>query len=259
MNWLFHTILIFSVFLPVSAIQGQTYHTQQEPLPCLKKTFSVTAYILRDTFGNAVADETAVKEQVMAASRYFDPICVDFKVCEVIYIDNFQRDTIDSRDEWRLMEIEDFASFRINMYFTVAITGLNPEACGIAGGSIIIQNNCINAKVIAHELGHFFSLAHTFEGNGIELVNGANCTTAGDQVCDTPADPFVPGDSMDQYIDRQNMCRFISQKVDANGEFYRPDVGNIMSYYPAECLCGFTHQQLLKMAANARIRFPSLW
>ena len=58
-------------------------------------------------------------------------------------------------------------------------------------------------RLIPHELGHNFNLVHTFgerSGNGtlgsgttLELVTrgaGANCTTEGDYLCDTPADPY---------------------------------------------------------------------
>ena len=43
-----------------------------------------------------------------------------------------------------------------------------------------------------------------------------------------------------------NQCEFIFPALDANGEYYQPDVGNIMSAYP--CKCGFTREQYLKMA-----------
>jgi hypothetical protein len=38
-------------------------------------------------------------------------------------------------------------------------------------------------RTVTHELGHFFNLDHTFAG----CTTAANCATAGDRVCDTPA------------------------------------------------------------------------
>jgi hypothetical protein len=88
---------------------------------------------------------------------------------------------------------------------------------------LVIRNNQVNNKsgTLSHEVGHYFSLKHTFSGwdsksfaeqygNGnwnaipnwfkvptttapdaftpIECFNGSNCKTAGDRMCDTPAD-----------------------------------------------------------------------
>lgn len=88
---------------------------------------------------------------------------------------------------------------------------------------LVIRNNQVNnsSGTLSHELGHFFSLKHPFSGwdsksladqygNGswnnipnwfkvpttvapdavtlIECFNGSNCKTAGDRICDTPAD-----------------------------------------------------------------------
>jgi len=108
---------------------------------------------------------------------------------------------------------------------------------------------------LTHEMGHMFGLLHTFEGNGIELVNGSNCETEGDLICDTPADPFVEGDDMSLYIGED--CEFISIKLDSNFQYYQPDVGNIMSYYP--CSCGFTRGQYLKMAETFLNSDPKMW
>jgi hypothetical protein len=103
-----------------------------------------------------------------------------------------------------------------------------------------------SVRVMQHEFGHYFGLPHTFEGSGAELANGSNCTTAGDLICDTPSDPYVDGDDPNSYVDGN--CKFISMKKDANGQYYDPMVGNIMSYYSDACVCGFTHDQYMKMA-----------
>ena len=42
-------------------------------------------------------------------------------------------------------------------------------------------------KVLAHEMGHYLGLYHTFEGG----CYNADCLTSGDRVCDTPPDNSV--------------------------------------------------------------------
>jgi len=90
-------------------------------------------------------------------------------------------------------------------------------------------------RLIPHELGHNFNLLHTFErAYGTERVTrgaGANCTTTGDLVCDTPADPYglFAGASYDciSGCPPTYTCNF----TDVNGDKYAPSPTNIMSYY----------------------------
>jgi hypothetical protein len=101
-------------------------------------------------------------------------------------------------------------------------------------------------------MGHFFGLHHTFGRDkkveiNKELVDGSNCLTEGDRICDTPADPFDV-DSNIQYVNDD--CIFTSDKKDDNGDFYSPLVSNVMSYY--NCTCDntneyFTNGQYKKM------------
>jgi hypothetical protein len=142
------------------------------------------------------------------------------------------------------------------MYFVEILEKDNVQICGLAslGGvdftfqqkAVWIGKNCADVGTIAHELGHYFSLDHPFANPGTELVNESNCATAGDQVCDTPADPYVYGQAISNYIDAN--CLFTYTGKDANGSYYDPDVSNIMSYY-SPCIClKFTHDQYEKMA-----------
>ena len=113
-----------------------------------------------------------------------------------------------------------------------------------------------SSSTLAHELGHFFSLAHPFsgwdcvpynlddytnpvnvdftlpcEGGGgsqlIELHNRSNCNTAGDRICDTPED-YNPG------LFYQDDCDENTSVRDKNNEVITPMTNNFMSYY-REC------------------------
>jgi len=100
---------------------------------------------------------------------------------------------------------------------------------------------------------HFFLCGvpvwHTHEDYfGVELVDGSNCQEAGDFICDTPADPKL---SL-FYEDLYSTCAYENKETDPNGDIYKPDVTNYMSYAPLECLSSFTALQNQVMNYNAR-------
>jgi hypothetical protein len=109
---------------------------------------------------------------------------------------------------------------------------------------IVIRKDQANANsvTLAHEVGHFFSIRHTHNGwdsqpwttaignpapvnapGGVptERHDGSNCQTAGDFICDTPADYNGLG---------FNGCNYnIAQ--DPTGAFINPDEQLFMSYF----------------------------
>jgi hypothetical protein len=124
---------------------------------------------------------------------------------------------------------------RVNLYFVNNAMGY----CGFSTFSwytvqgIIIANGCTglpsNPSTVPHEIGHYFDLYHTHEtAFGIEFVNATNCTTAGDLLCDTPADPNLSGK-----VDVN--CLYTGGEVDPNGDPYAPDPHNLLSYSRKTC------------------------
>lgn len=249
------TISIFSfwaIMLSAALLTAQTI----DRLPCIDKTFSVVVHIVQDSLGNANITQNAILKDFDSLNVRFAPICVSFEICEFRYIVNDLYDTI-RIGSWDEMQTLYHVENRINVFYANDIKYPDPAACGFAGfgaignlnsEGIVIKKGC-DENTLAHELGHYFGLPHTFEPNGAysaELADGSNCLTTGDQICDTPADPFVKGDSPAAYVN--SGCEFISMKKDANGDYYDALPGNIMSYYPDACKCGFTHDQYKTMA-----------
>lgn len=224
-------------------------------LPCVDKKFSVVAHIFLDSLGAPGVTEAQINQAFADASSDFAPICISFEVCEFIYHPEFEYNVHNDDLQWDEMQVLYHQQNRINVFYVNSIE--QPSgACGYAGlgqiqelssSGIVIEKtpSCCGQRTHSHELGHYFSLEHTFAGSGTELADGSNCATAGDGICDTPADPYVHPSPMANYV---NGCYFIYMGQDANGDYYDPIVGNIMSYYPKECGCGFTHGQLKKMA-----------
>jgi len=116
------------------------------------------------------------------------------------------------------------------------------DVLALAGGG-----GCYTKETIIHEIGHYFGLPHTFfgfEGTGSncgvyvssgERVDGSNCATAADRICDTP-----PDNSADRIpCPNGTGC----QMFDRDGVAFFADPTNIMSYFFDECLSRFTDGQ----------------
>lgn len=114
------------------------------------------------------------------------------------------------------------------------------------GPNMVVMNSYENVtnlgKVLAHELGHHFGLLHTHEtAVGRELVSGANCSVAGDLVCDTPADPNLG------LASNSSGCSYIGTTTDPAGQPYNPDPSNLMSYADRECISRFSAGQYTRI------------
>ncbi len=275
MKGILHTFLVIGLMLATLSTTAQirNYTTQQAPLPCLNKEFSVVLHAVVDsTDRNTDVDPALIATMMDSLNAAFAPICAKFKICEERTIENFQFNSIDSLEQWEDLLVKEHQPNRINV-FLVENSVVDPFAnieMGFAtqdgitsletGGIILHKGGIEEPHNFIHLMGHYFGLIHTFEGNGAELVDGSNCETAGDLICDTPADNYLPPQDLTSggWIDPQNDCRYVNGGQDANMELYRPDTGNYMSYYGG-CRCGFSYQQYSKMAETFLLSNPKMW
>ena len=113
----------------------------------------------------------------------------------------------------------------------------------LPGTFMAIRKDSRDTFVLAHEIGHNLNLFHTFHGASCEpdpnipaeLANGNNCASAGDLVCDTPADPCMNQSTVD------NACNY------TGGGAFNPDTSNYMSYTELFCGTNFTDGQTTRM------------
>jgi len=178
----------------------------------------------------------------------------------------------DNSNEFEMAE-KTVAARALNIYFVPeAIAPNGQSVCGWASfpaeyyktgkNWIVIRNDCAanGNTTLIHEVGHFFNLYHTHQGKnpnlGIterELANGANCgSTAGDGLCDTPAEPYMGGRGLLPIVN--NDCDILCEYRDAKDNVYSMgyNVGdsvryNYMSYAPTECRSRFTDEQIERM------------
>ena len=129
----------------------------------------------------------------------------------------------------------------INIFYVQKIKGTNTACannCGIGGTSLSIPSticlissgNIGPGRTISHEVGHCMGLSHTFtKAFGLENIDGSNSTTAGDQVTDTPADPYAYNGNQCFSV---SGCTYNGYCPDPNGETnFIPPYTNLMSYW----------------------------
>ena len=141
-------------------------------------------------------------EALCHLNEQYEPVGFFFYIFgEINYINN--SDVYEHTSSWSISGTiqQNNVSGAANLYFVQDPAG----NCGYFSGGldfIMLRKSCSgpNNSTIAHELGHYFSLPHTFYGwegrdpyNDAarfqdERVNGSNCNFAGDYFCDTPAD-----------------------------------------------------------------------
>lgn len=176
-------------------------------------------HLVAKTDGTGRVPESRVLDQLCALNEDYLPMNVQFylKNGTFNYINNT---TVYSTHNSTVNTIMSFA--RDNSALNIFIVDEAEPSGGGLGETlgyyspnkdwVVVRRDEVSAtsSTLPHELGHFFSLAHPFNGwdhepydpsvHGIpapaispggiptEKADGSNCATAGDFVCDTPAD-----------------------------------------------------------------------
>lgn len=217
----------------------------------LNKTLSVKIYRVANDYNSYDITYESITPYWDTLNQVFAEIGLQFEICLQEDIPNYNYSDLDAPDDSHFEEKEMVAQHYtdnvINVYYVNNIVSyplIDPGIAGYAympgGPDIIVLTKGSSSKTLIHEMGHFFGLFHTFDfGFGQELVNGSNCETTGDLVCDTPAD--INGEV-------NNDCKYIDHQKDGNGDYYTPYLSNYMSYYPKKCTCRFTIGQYNRMA-----------
>lgn len=235
------------------------YNRQSELADISDQTFQpgylpVVFHIVRTSYGGGGLPPNYLPKLIDDLNYYFKDEGFEFYFQEpVLFIDSdYLHDDVDSAklvDE--LMRVG-YVPQVVNIYIgqNSPYGGWGEFTSMHERPSIFIDTSCIAFtseinKYINHEMGHYLNLYHTFDEEfGVECPDGSNCETAGDLICDTPADPNISR----LYLNYN--CELLRDFYPPSGCVripYDPPVSNMMSYYPSHCMNMFTPEQYDRM------------
>jgi hypothetical protein len=211
-------------------------------------TITLQVHIINDSTGYTLFSLQDFMIGLAEVNFYFAPVGLNFKVGVIDTVKEYPFSFVTSRiDNVELLR-KYAKSKTINLFLVDSITidsgryyGFTHFPSDTAHNTIYLRKDYNGAKPLITQLGHFFGLLSTFEnGAGQEFVNGINCSTAGDLICDTYADGGMLG-QVDIF------CQYTGKIKDPSGKYYTPSVGNFMTNGPFDCKCMFTNNQLRRM------------
>ncbi len=202
-------------------------------------------HIVRHSKGEVAIEESRVLAHLTEANKHFLGAGLQFYMAgDFNYIDLDQAFYL--RESEHHILTSNTAKYKmegvINLFYPHNIDGPRGFAEFPPSTYVVVAGNISDPKTLIHEFGHSFFRTHTHAANETELherVDGSNCHAAGDNVCDTPADPYgLPGASAD-------INGYTGTVTDANGDLYAPMLENFMSYWERSYIFQkFTLQQL---------------
>jgi len=220
----------------------------------------VKIHIVTEDSGATNITESNIIAEIEEANSYLINSFLEMNICDNInYIADSDLYAFDTSEQAALYSHNQ--PDILNIYFVESITSGGNGICGytyLPGNNsqyydvIVMDNQCTtnsSGDTLLHEFGHHWNLIHTHGvQNGTlttELVSGANCTSGGDQICDTPADPQLSGSNVSNIS-----CVYTGNITDAQGQFFDPDTSNIMSYSPQTCTNTLSDGQYARMYAG---------
>ncbi|MDN5202357.1 T9SS type A sorting domain-containing protein [Fulvivirgaceae bacterium BMA10] len=187
-----------------------------------------------------------IQEAITVLNEGFQPMNISFIACgDPNYLDNTGWHTEFSKDndDPSLNGID--KPYVLNIYVFPDIDGANGYAKfpRKQEDRIVVESEPALLSTIIHEVGHYFSLLHTYEeSRGKEFVDGSNCGIAGDLICDTPPDPGKR--------DLYENCVYNGNVTDPLGALYQPDGFNYMGRGQQSCRSKFSQQQMSRILAS---------
>jgi hypothetical protein len=208
----------------------------------------VRVHIVKNTEGVPGANLTQIYSCVNNTNGFFKNIGIQFFIDSVNYVDDYNYGYI-TNDKNTIELLTKFAiKNRINLFLVDSVEKNGIRSYGYTyfpdisdSNFIFLDKKYIAGNALSTLMGHFMGLLSTHENlGGSELASEKNCSTSGDFICDTYADP-------DLYNQVDSVCRYTGSSRDDSGRYYVPSVANMMSNSNDHCKCIFSPLQYRRM------------
>ena len=244
------------------AIMREALHSNVAQSRNNTKYLPIRHIIVRKSDGTGGITDNNLQEAMDSLNYNFASAGIQFYECSRTYIDSTPFYELNvtgypnaSADAVQLAAMSEQANvlnvFYTNRIFRIKNNGDTSWLCGRADmpyststDRVYFNYRCPHST-FAHEVGHYLGLWHTHHGYDAPLDqrervirqgNMANCSIKGDLLCDTPADPRLSADSM-------NNCIYQGLRRDFLGDLYTPMTSNFMAYGEKNCRTTFTEGQ----------------
>ncbi len=216
--------------------------------PELDVNFSLEVFVIRDETGATNFTYQTLNNNLDIVNAYFHDIGLHFGIGNYTEVPEYAYSNIHDPEITEEMLVKYTVTKKINLFLVDEILLNNIPCYGYTflpvdtiQNHVFIRKEYLYGNNLSVLLGNFFGLMHTYETvGGAEFVDGSNCDSAGDVICDTYADPGT------LFNDMEN-CKYTGKDIDPKGEFYLPTVSNVMSDSPDHCKCGFSMEQYRRM------------
>ncbi|MBS1734561.1 MAG: hypothetical protein JST02_14795 [Bacteroidetes bacterium] len=242
--------------LPNGEYQIDTSYLAIGEMKIIMKEIPVVAHIAKRTDGTGGLKESDLIAAIELVNSTYNKFYINFTICSIQYI---YSDQIYNYRHGLGAELVNPASRnvkgKLNIYFFPQVTNhgtwrpqsdQDKQHITMGNSGIVFSNTQSKYITLRHEIGHWLNLFHTHQFTEFgpshakaELVNGSNCDEAGDEVCDTPADPMANPENY-------SYCVYTGNERDRQNEIYKPMTRNAMSYY-GNCRDTFTSEQIIRM------------
>ena len=208
----------------------------------------IRVHVIKSINGEAGVVPSNIYTSIDTTNSFFKNIGIQFFIDTINYINDYNYSYIRYNTKRKELLTMHTKSNAINLFLADSIRMDTNRSYGFTyfpdapdSNYIFLEKGYITGLYLTTMMGHFFGLLSTHDmTGGTELASETNCSTSGDYLCDTYADPNLAGQV-------NSICNYTGAAVDPNGDYYVPTAANIMSNTLDECKCKFTLLQYRRM------------